>query len=908
MFASALKSFTSNISANYTIAASPTSVAGAWRVYDGKKKTTGKAVSIFVFERKFLDPQAGVLGSRSGGASLKKLHDEVIERLKKEASSLARLRHPSILELAEPVEDTRNGGLMFATEPITASLAGLLQAKDDQEKSGGIGGRPSRFVTEDAEGHKQRREWEIDELEIQKGLLQVAKGLEFLHESAGLVHGNLTPDAMYINSKGDWKISGLGFSGPPDNTNSQSSTTPISLSEVLYHDPRLPKAVQLNLDYTSPDFVLDSNISLGADMFSLGIVILALYNSPHTSPLQTNSNASTYKKLFSSSSSTPTSSNNFLSSRPLPEELVSTVLPRLITRRPAQRMNAREFQQSRFFDNILVSTIRFLDSLPAKTVQEKSQFLRGLPRIISQFPKSVLEKKVLPALLEETKDRELLSLILQNTFKIIGVLPSGKRTLTEKVIPRLREVFLTTGGKGNSTERDTAKEAGLVVVLEHIALLAEDCSGKVFKDDVLPIVQLAMESSTHSLIDKSLGCLPIILDTLDFSTIKHDVFPVVAAVFSKTNSLSIKVRGLEAFVILCGGPPSGEQGDQGDGLDGSRRVPSSKRSNTAVLDKFTVQEKIVPLLKAIKTKEPAVMMAALAVFTQVGKIADSDFLAIEFKKFMGLIRTLAAKIEQEQTKKLLELSSNSTDGFDASRPEDFLGVATSQNGNIDIGQDDFERLVLGKRTGAGADMLGDTLRPQAQRSQSARAVIPVFDWSTPNNPSNTPSGTLFPRQASSVRATTPDQSLSGFAPLKPSPSNGLGNMVGWGEGTMTPPQPFNAASQWTSSTHTTNTMAGGLLNQAFGQPPQPTSSYPSFSIPPPPSTSSNSFHTTKPAQQSIINGFSIAPPPGPSQGRNMQTPNGGGSGGTGRTVTPTAAQIPATNSQKKGLDAYESLL
>ena len=443
---------------------------------------------------------------------------------------------------------------------------------------------------------------------------------------------------------------------------------------------------------------------------------------------------------------------------------------------------------------------------------------------------------------------------------------------------------------------------------------------------MLPIVQLAMESSTHSLVDKSLGCLPTILDTLDFSTIKHDVFPVVAAVFSKTNSLSIKVRGLEAFVILCGGPPSGEQDEQGDGLDGTRRVASSKRSNTAVLDKFTVQEKIVPLLKAIKTKEPAVMMAALAVFTQVGKIADSDFLAVEvlpilwsfslgpllnvdqFKKFMGLIRTLAAKIEQEQTKKLLELSSNSTDGFDASRSEDFLGAAMSQNGNIEIGQDDFERLVLGKRTGAGADMLGDTLRPQAQRSQSARADIPVFNWSTPNNPSNTPSGTLFPRQASSVRATTPDQSLSSFAPLKPSPSNGLGNMVGWGEGTMTPLQPLNAVSQWASSTHTTNTMAGGLLNQAFGQPPQPTSSYPSFSISPPPLTSSNSFHTVKPAQQSIINGFSIAPPPGPSQGRNIQTPNGGGSGGTGRTVAPTAAQISATNSQKKGLDAYESLL
>lgn len=284
---------------------------------------------------------------------------------------------------------------------------------------------------------------------------------------------------MYL--QGDWKLSGLGFSGPPYNNTDQSTTSPISLSEVLYHDPRLPKAVQLNLDYTSPDFVLDSNVSSAADMFSLGIVILALYNSPHTSPLQTNSNPSIYKKLLTASSSTPSSNNNFLSSRPLPADLVTAVLPRLCTRRPAQRMNAREFQQSSFFDNVLVSTIRFLDSLPAKTPQEKSQFLRGLPRIIPQFPKSVLEKKVLPALLEETKDRELLSLILQNTFKIIGMLPSGKRTFTEKVIPRLRENFLTPGGKGDTTERDTAKEAGLVVLLENIALIAESCSGKEFK-------------------------------------------------------------------------------------------------------------------------------------------------------------------------------------------------------------------------------------------------------------------------------------------------------------------------------------------------------------------------------------------------------------------------------------------
>lgn len=278
----------------------------------------------------------------------------------------------------------------------------------------------------------------------------------------------------------DWKISGLGFSNPPDGSNA-----PRSLSEVLNYDPRLPRAVQLDLDYASPDFVLDTNVTTAADMFSLGLLIIALYNSPHRSPLVTNQSVSAYKRLFASSSSVPSLSNNFLSSQPLPKEVVAGLLSKLITRRPAQRLSAREFQQAQYFDNILVSTIRFLDSLPAKTPNEKSQFMRGLPRILNKFPKSVLEKKVLPALLEEMKDRELLSLVLQNVFEIITTMPSGKRAFSEKVIPHLREIFLVgASGKGASAERDGLREAGLMVLLENMSVVANSSSGKEFKDGV----------------------------------------------------------------------------------------------------------------------------------------------------------------------------------------------------------------------------------------------------------------------------------------------------------------------------------------------------------------------------------------------------------------------------------------
>lgn len=120
--------------------------------------------------------------------------------------------------------------------------------------------------------------------------------------------------------------------------------------------------------------------------------------------------------------------------------------------------------------------------------------------------------------------------------------------------------------------------------------------------DILPIIQLAIESPTHNIVDASLRSLPIILPVLDFSTIKNELFPVIAAVFSKTSSLAIKVRGLEAFVILCGGSPDPASNDGLDGIMNS----NAKKSNSTALDKYTMQEKIVPLIRAIKTKEPAV--------------------------------------------------------------------------------------------------------------------------------------------------------------------------------------------------------------------------------------------------------------------------------------------------------------
>ena len=420
-------------------------------------------------------------------------------------------------------------------------------------------------------------------------------------------------------------------------------------------------------------------------------------------------------------------------------------------------------------------------------------------------------------------------------------------------------------------------------------------------------------------MDKSLGSLETVLSVLDFSTIKNEVFPLVASVFSKTSSLGIKIRGLEAFVVLCGGTKSGND-DLGDGLDGVLSANQNSTSkNTTILDKYTVQEKIVPLIRAIKTKEPAVMIAALAVFKQVAKLADADFLAIEvlpilwsfslgpllnlrqFQQYMALIKSISAKIENEQTRKLRDLSSNHGTTTSVSQTQRATAATNGLhqiNGSSDVGQDDFRKLVLGKGGSSNHDILGDGWASQSPNPQQKSQEPPMFSWSTPavhtNQGQTQPSSAVSALQNSSntnSRAITPDHTMSSFAPLSPAPRVGSTMTIGTGGfNALTPMQSSSSGSnQWRSP----NAVPATGTSSSLGYQSQP-----AFSLPPPTQPNSNTFSS-----------FSIAPPPAGNSRSAAFTQIGEGLGKASAAPAPKPASSKAQAAPpKKGLDAYESLI
>ena len=94
--------------------------------------------------------------------------------------------------MVESLEETRSE-LTFVTEIITSSLSTLLNPSAGPSRRG----PPTAEVSDSID---------LDEVEIQKGTLQVARGLGFLHQQARMVHLNLSPDAILVNAK----VSGCG--------------------------------------------------------------------------------------------------------------------------------------------------------------------------------------------------------------------------------------------------------------------------------------------------------------------------------------------------------------------------------------------------------------------------------------------------------------------------------------------------------------------------------------------------------------------------------------------------------------------------------------------------------------------------------------------------------------------------
>lgn len=620
---------------------------------------------------------------------------EVYERLRREVASLAKLRHPALVKLIVPLEESK-GTMRFVTEPLTSSLQHMIDIN-----SSGV-------------GTSSLNDGDLDELIIQKGLLQIAEGLDFLHSAAGLVHLDIQPASIMINVKGDWKLSGLGFV-----ENYKESTKDYFLSK---YDPRLPPFIQVNLDYSAPELILDHKLDTSNDIFSLGCLLIALFTTKP--PMQTENNPNSYQQEFSAIP-------RALRDERIPKYIVE-MIPRMVSRYPHDRLTLEQFKSSSLFDNVLIRTINFLDDFPMKLPAEQQAFLNGFSQLIGQFPKSVLQKKVLPTLLEELgKEETLVGSILGNILEVGKDM--SQLGFSEKILPGIKKVKDVLGAQ--------------VAILNYIETLKSRLNGNEFSEDILPIVLNTIDNAPPEIQEAALQKIPIIISNLDFITLKNEVFPVIGSVFAKTTSLAVKLESLNAFEQLV----------------------------SHGLDKHAVTEKLLPLLNGMKTREPKVMMGALNVYSKVISIVDIEVLAKvivpqllsmsmesmlnlgQFRAFMDQIKILLDRIETDHGKKLSQVQVSSD-------PVVKKSVAASAGGSGDSDPTvNFEDLVYGRNKKASE--ISSTA--PVVTSNVSSPVIGSSNTGRSTN-SSTMASTVVPPTSSFGSLKLEPTKKSSFAPLQPS--------------------------------------------------------------------------------------------------------------------------------------------
>uniref|UniRef100_A0A5F8G7V3 SCY1-like protein 2 n=1 Tax=Monodelphis domestica TaxID=13616 RepID=A0A5F8G7V3_MONDO len=568
----------------------------AWKIFNGTKKSTKQEVAVFVFDKKLIDKYQ------------KFEKDQIIDSLKRGVQQLTRLRHPRLLTVQHPLEESRDC-LAFCTEPVCASLANVL---------GNWENLPST-VSPDIKDYK------LYDVETKYGLLQVSEGLSFLHSSVKMVHGNLTPENIILNKTGAWKIMGFDFCIPSTNPSEQEPKFPCK-----EWDPNLPSLCLPNPEYLAPEYILSVSCETASDMYSLGAVFYAVFNKGK--PIFEVNKQDIYKSFSRQLDQLSRLGSSSLQN--IPEEVREHV-KLLLNVTPTVRPDADQMTKIPFFDDVGAVTLQYFDSLFQRDNLQKSQFFKGLPKVLPKLPKRVIVQRILPCLTSEFVNPDMVPFVLPNVLLIAE--ECTKEEYVKLILPELGPVF-----------KQQEPIQILLIFLQKMDLLLTKTPADEIKNSVLPMVYRALEAPSIQIQELCLNIIPTFANLIDYPSMKNSLIPRIKNACLQTSSLAVRVNSLVCLGKIL-----------------------------EYLDKWFVLDDILPFLQQIPSKEPAVLMGILGIykctFTHkklgitkeqlAGKVLphliplsiENNLNFNQFNSFISVIKEMLHRLEVEHKTKLEQL-------------------------------------------------------------------------------------------------------------------------------------------------------------------------------------------------------------------------------------------------------------
>ncbi|XP_049806248.1 SCY1-like protein 2 [Schistocerca nitens] len=576
---------------SYTCTAGPSQL---WKVYKGYKKSTKQDGSIFVFEKRTLERCS------------KMEQERIMDLLRRGVFQLTRLRHPQILTVQHPLEESRES-LAFAAEPVFTSLAELI--KDSSTAS-----------SDHSSGQKGAKLYEV---EIKHGLVQIGEGLVFLHNNVKLLHGNINPETILVNQQGAWKIFGFDFCILNSSNPEAEPFWPCKDYSYSHHPYTIP-----NLDYLAPEYALSSSCSPASDIYSVGQVIISVYNKGQ--PLF--SNKEEWHMFEKSCSELKQLSEGRISFVP---EGIRTYVKMMLNVTPEIRPDAHQFVKISYFEDVGVKTLTYLDSLFQWDNLQKSQFYKGLPQIIPTLPHRVSLHRILPCLIKEFVNPPMVPFVLPNVLLITD--RCSREEYITFVLPHLKPVM-----------KIQEPIQVLLIFMQKMELLLYLTPSEEIKNDVLPMIYRALESNVQQIQELCLSVLPTFAGLIDYPAMKNALLPRIKRLCTWTQHVSVRVN-----CLICIG------------------------KLLEHLDKWLVLDEVLPFLPTIPSRDPAVLMGILGIYKlalthkklgitkefMANKILpflmplsiESDLTLNQFNAFMSVIKEMVNRVDTEHRAKLEQL-------------------------------------------------------------------------------------------------------------------------------------------------------------------------------------------------------------------------------------------------------------
>ncbi|CAH2238802.1 jg7736 [Pararge aegeria aegeria] len=307
-------------------------------------------------------------------------------------------------------------------------------------------------------------------LQICIGLNNILQALVFLHEQACMSHNNISMSSIYISGDGQWKLAGLQYLCPFNELNA------AYLKHSRIH--RYDKAVDPNED----SYEIISKV----DQYAFAVLVEDVFNGHNDDEVP---HLKEFKKYC----------RNYLQNT-----------------NPERRPNLSEVLKDNFFNHEFISIYKFLNVLPLKTDEEKSEFFSNILSNIKCYDEVTVAKQLgglllsRHTLLDQTARRDVLPFLLKPKNDRLNGECMGLFTLSvfkEHVKPRLLQLF----GVRDSQIR--------TLLLSHFTKFVHVFTHEELSQHILPELLVGIKDTDDNLVATTLICLSELVPILGADTV-----------------------------------------------------------------------------------------------------------------------------------------------------------------------------------------------------------------------------------------------------------------------------------------------------------------------------------------------------------------------------------------------------